>query len=119
NQSVDYQFWLSVGSASWWERIYQPLTQPYVLSRRNRRAAPGAGSGSASAPANEEPVKWTDAHEFAARQDSLRRQVLGLSRRCRRGIYLGIVDLDESGNEGRGPLLRALQKLLRQIGPGG
>ena len=117
NQAVDYQFWLNVGSESWWERIYQPLTQPYVLSRRSRRAAPDAGS-SAAPGRSEEPVKWTDAHEFAARQDSLRRQVLGLSRRCRRGIYLGIVDLDESGNEGRGPLLRALQKLLRQIGPG-
>jgi hypothetical protein len=116
NQPVDYQFWLNVGSESWWERIYQPLTQPYVLSRRSRQ--PAAAESAGSTPDGDQPAKWTDADEFAARQDSLRRQVLGLSRRCRRGIYLGIVDLDESGNEGRGPLLRALQKLLRQIGPG-
>ncbi len=118
NQPVDYQFWLNVGSASWWERIYQPLTQPYVLSRRPLKPVPGAELGPALGQETGEPVKWTETHETAARQDSLRRQVLGLSRRCRRGIYLGIVDLDESGNEGRGPLLKALQKMLRQIGPG-
>ena len=33
NRPVDYQFWLEVGSTGWWERLYQPLTQPYVLSR--------------------------------------------------------------------------------------
>ncbi len=33
NRPVDYQFWLDVGSRGWFERLYQPLTHPYVLSR--------------------------------------------------------------------------------------
>jgi len=33
NQAVDHQFWLDVGSNAWWERLNQPLTQPYVLGR--------------------------------------------------------------------------------------
>ena len=33
NRAVGYQFWLDVGSSGWWERLYQPLTHPYVLSR--------------------------------------------------------------------------------------
>ena len=31
---VDYQVWLSIGSTGWYERLEQPLTQPYVLSRQ-------------------------------------------------------------------------------------
>ncbi len=34
NRAVDYQFWLSVDSQAWGRRIFQPLTQPYVLSRQ-------------------------------------------------------------------------------------
>ena len=33
NESVSYQFWLNAGSPAWWERLYQPLTHPYVLRR--------------------------------------------------------------------------------------
>ena len=33
NQPATVQFWLDVGSGGWWERLFQPLTQPYVLSR--------------------------------------------------------------------------------------
>ena len=33
NQPAAVQFWLDVGSGGWWERLFQPLTQPYVLSR--------------------------------------------------------------------------------------
>ena len=33
NYPVDVQFWLDVGNRSWAERLYQPLTHPYVLSR--------------------------------------------------------------------------------------
>ncbi|MCB0052243.1 MAG: hypothetical protein KDE24_22170, partial [Caldilinea sp.] len=34
NRAVDVQFWLDIGSTGWWERLYQPLTHPYVLSAR-------------------------------------------------------------------------------------
>src|SRR5262249_47495341 len=33
NRSVDYQFWVDVGSNDWWQRLEQPLTHPFVLRR--------------------------------------------------------------------------------------
>ncbi len=33
NRPATVQFWLDAGSSGWWERLSQPLTQPYVLSR--------------------------------------------------------------------------------------
>lgn len=96
NQPVDHQFWLDVGGAGWWERLYQPLTQPYVLSRRWQAGA-----------------IWTDLDEYAVRQEALAALVLGLVRRCRVRVHLGLAEMSESGNEQRGPLLRAIQNLLR------
>ncbi|MCX7708136.1 MAG: hypothetical protein N2204_09025, partial [Anaerolineae bacterium] len=96
NQAVDHQFWLDVGSTGWWERLYQPLTQPYVLSRR----WPGGRT-------------WTDLDEYMARQEALAALVLGLVRRCRVQIHLGLSELGEQGIEQRGPLLRAIQNVLR------
>ena len=96
NRPVSHQFWLDVGGMGWWERLYQPLTHPYVLSRR------WAGGA------------WTDADEYTARQDALTALVLGLLRRCRTAIHLGLSELGESGNEQRGPLLQAVQRVLRE-----
>jgi hypothetical protein len=97
NRPVDVQFWLDVGSRGWWERLHQPLTHPYVLSR-----------------AWPEGEQWGDDHEFAARQMALGRLILGLLRRCRQRVYLGIADLGAQGYEQRGPLLQAVQRVLRQ-----
>jgi hypothetical protein len=97
NRPVDVQFWLDVGSRGWWERLNQPLTHPYVLSRTWQ-----AGE------------VWSDDHEFAARQMALGRLILGLLRRCRKQVYLGIADLGAQGYEQRGPLLQAVQRVLRQ-----
>jgi hypothetical protein len=96
NRPVDYQFWLEVGSSGWWERLYQPLTQPYVLSR-----------------AWEGGRQWSDSDEYGARQEALARLALGLTRRCRVKVYLGWSELDEHGYEPRGPLLQAIQRTLR------
>jgi len=98
NQPVDYQFWLNVGSAGWWERLYQPLTHPYVLSLQW-----------------EQGHIWSDSDEYEARQDTLYRLVLGLLRRCREGVYLGFSQLGEQGYEQRGPLLDAVQRILRRL----
>jgi hypothetical protein len=98
NRFVDYQFWLDIGSMGWWERIYQPLTHPYVLRRDWEVGRP-----------------WNDEDEFNARQEALYRLVLGLAYRCRRGIYVGICDLSEQGYEQRGPLLQAIQSALRRV----
>jgi hypothetical protein len=96
NQPVEHQFWLDVGSTGWWERLNQPLTQPYVLSRGWQAGA-----------------QWTDLDEYAARQEALHALVLGLVRRCRTQIHLGLSELGEQGIEQRGPLLRAIQRVLR------
>jgi len=97
NRPVDYQFWLNVGGRGWWERLYQPLTHPYVLSRDWPQDA-----------------VWTDADEVETRQEALYRLTLGLIRRCRRQIYLGLSELGEQGNEQKGPLLQAIQRVLRR-----
>ena len=97
NRPADVQFWLNVGSRGWWERLYQPLTHPYVLSRHWSRGR-----------------VWTDADEVEVRRDALHRLTLGLVRRCRRRIYLGLSELDEQGREQKGPLLQAIQRVLRR-----
>jgi hypothetical protein len=97
NRTVGVQFWLDVGSRGWFERLHQPVTHPYVLSR--------------SWPPGQ---VWTDEHEFRTDQETLRRLVLGLARRCRQGIYLALSELSEQGYEERGMLLRVIQRVLTQ-----
>ena len=58
---------------------------------------------------------WTDADEFEVRQDTLYRLALGLIRRCRKKIYLGFSHLGEQGYEQHGPLLVAIQRMLRRL----
>jgi hypothetical protein len=98
NQAVDYQFWLNVGSAAWGQRLNQPLTQTYVLSRQWH-----VGD------------LWTDAQEYEASQEELYQLILGLLRRCRKQVYLGFSDYGEQGMEQRGPLLMAVQGMLRRL----
>ena len=104
NHPVRVQFWLDAGSRAWHERIYQPLTHPYVL----RRDWPG-------------DRVWADEDEVRVRDELLGRLVLGLSRRCREYIYLAHSELNERGYEQQGPLLLAVQRMLRHLGhaPGG
>jgi hypothetical protein len=96
NRPVSIQFWLDAGSRSWFERIYQPLTHPYVL----RRDWP-------------EGQIWTDEDEVQTREAALARLILGLTRRCRQRVYLAYSELNEQGFEQQGPLLQAVQRLLR------
>ena len=98
NRPVDYQFWLDLGSQGWWERLYQPVTHPFVLTRRWP-----------------EGRVWTDADEVAANQATLARLTSGLIRRCREGIFLCTNRLNEQGDEQRGPLLLSVQSIFRRI----
>jgi len=97
NRPVQVQFWLDAGSSGWVERLFQPLTHPYVLSRRWPR----------------EQV-WTDADEVEANNATLARLLVGLLRRCRSKVYLSLTELGESGYEQRGALLQAFQKVLQE-----
>ena len=98
NRPVDYQFWLDVGSRGWFDRLYQPLTQPYVLSRQwdGQR-------------------HWNDEDEYIAGQERLYRLAIGLIRRCRKQIVLGLSELGEQGYEQRGQLLWAFNQVLRRL----
>lgn len=96
NRPVDYQFWLDIGSLGWWQTLNQPLTQPYVLSRDWDPAR-----------------KWTDSDEFNNSSQAMFRIINGLLNRCGRQVTACIVEIDEQGNEQRGPLLKAVQGLLR------
>jgi len=98
NRPVDYQFWLNANSLSWGRRLYQPLTHPFVLTRH---WPPGR--------------RWDEEDEFQAGQVMLRRVVLGLLRRCRVRVYLGISELNPRGREERGPLLDWVQRMLREV----
>ncbi len=95
NRPVTIQFWLDPGSSGWYERLSQPLTHPYVLSR-----------------AWQPDRMWTDADEVQFSKEAMARLISGLLLRCRERVYLGIAELGESGFEQRGELLRAFQKVF-------
>lgn len=96
NQPVDVQFWLDLGNRGWFERLYQPLTHPYVLSAEWHMGE-----------------LWTDDEEYEKRRDTLFRLIMGLTRRARRKIYIGISELGENGAESQSELLGAFNRLLR------
>ena len=98
NTIVDYQFWLDIGNLGWWERLNQPLTHPYVLSREWKLGD-----------------LWSDAHEYKQNQENLARMVNGLAERCRKHIFLYSVEINESGTQSKGPLLQALQILYKRL----
>jgi hypothetical protein len=96
NRPVTVQFWLDIGSSGWYERLSQPLTHPFVLSRWW------------------EPGRvWSDADDVQYSRESLARLVTGLLHRCRERVYICLSELGESGFEQRGELLRAFQKVLQ------
>lgn len=95
--SSRYQFWLDIGSIAWWEPPHQPLTNPHVLSRQW--------------PVGEQ---WTDAVDYQTRNRTLYRLVTGLTQRCRDGIYLCASELELTGEAQDSPLLRAVDRVLRQ-----
>ena len=93
NRPVDYQFWLDVGSTGWWERLYQPLTHPYVLSPQ------------------------VDKRQPVDRPGRVRRApggvgclMLGLVRRCRRQIYLGLSEMGERASNSVGRCCKSSSK---------
>jgi len=97
NRPVDVQFWLDIGSPSWYQRLNQPLTQPYILNRHWN-----------------EGDLWDAEDELAAAHRTLERLSIGLLNRCRKKIYLGMSELDVRGFENRGLLIRIFQHVLQR-----
>lgn len=98
NRPAAFQFWLDPGSDGWSQRVSQPLTHPYVLSRA---WDPSQGR------------LWLDTDEIAQEVETLARLTGGLLARCREKIFLALSDLGAAGFEQRGTLLRAFQKVLQ------
>ena len=96
NAPVDYQFWLGIASSQWYQRLEQPLTHPYVLSRNWPVGRP-----------------WTSQDELNLSQANLDRLVKGLLRRCKQEVILCHSQYSETGNEERGMMLRLLQSVLK------
>ncbi len=97
NRPAAFQFWLDPGSDGWSQRVSQPLTHPYVLSRA---WDPSQGR------------LWLDTDEIEQEVETLARLTGGLLARCREKIFLALSDLGAAGFEQRGTLLRAFQKVL-------
>ncbi len=98
NTPADYQFWLDVGSRGWYERIFQPLTNPHILNRDW-----------------EIGQLWRDTEEIALNHENLNRLSSGLIRRCRKGIFFCLTNTDERGFEQKGLLIQSLNRILSNI----
>lgn len=95
-RTARFQFWLDVGSISWWEPPHQPLTNPHVLARRWKAGDP-----------------WTDAVDFDVRNHVLARLVRGLCSRAHEHVTLCWSEADGGGVAPTDtPLLRAATELL-------
>jgi hypothetical protein len=92
NRSVAFQFWLDVGSLGWWERLYQPLTNPYVFRMSWVRGS-----------------IWTEQNEYETNQQVMGQLVNGLLNRCTAGVIAAGVQINEYGSKNHGPLLQAIQ----------
>jgi len=99
NRPVDYQYWLDVGSRGWYERIFQPLTNPHVLHRDWHTGNP-----------------WRDIEEQKLNLENLSCLTTGLLRRCRKGISLCLTETDEHGYEQKGLLIQAVNEILNSGG---
>ena len=99
NQAVDYQFWLNIDSPAWGRRLYQPLTQPYVLSLQWK-----------------EDTVWAESDEVTTSQEMLHRVVTGLLKRCRKSVYVGFSQFNERGYELVGELRVMFDVLLKRLG---
>lgn len=97
NRPARRQFWLDLASVDWWTPPQQPLTNPYVLSRRWPLGEP-----------------WDDAADYATRQAALARTVRGLCNRCREGLVLCRSELGTAGQTQDGPLMRILEPILQR-----
>jgi hypothetical protein len=98
NTPADYHFWLDVGSRGWYERIFQPLTNPHILNRDWEIGLP-----------------WRDTEEVALNHESLTRLTSGLIRRCRKGIFFCLTNTDEHGFEQKGLLVQSLNRIFNHI----
>lgn len=93
--AVQIQIWLEASATGWWETPRQPLSNAFVL-----------------APGWDPSRPWTEAENYAMRNQLLSRLIGGLCSRCGRGVILASSQLDRRGERQAGPLWRALGHLV-------
>ena len=98
NSPAEYQFWLDVGSRGWYERIFQPLTNPHVLNRDWPVGKP-----------------WRDTEEMELNSQTMKLISTGLVHRCRKSIYFCLTETDESGFDQKGLFIQSLNKIIRPM----
>lgn len=98
NQPVVNQYWLDIGNFFWSQRIDQPLTHPFVLSRRWELGR-----------------KWTHQDEMMLSEETLKKIIHGLTVRCNGQIHLYATGINEQGQEQNSPFLRALQRISQSL----
>jgi len=98
NAPADYQFWLDVGSRGWYERIFQPLTNPHVLHRDWEIGHP-----------------WRDIEEISLSRKTLVCLTNGLINRCKKGLFFCLTDTDDRGFEQKGLLIQSLNKVMAHL----
>ena len=97
NRTYACQVWLDVSSSSWYNRIPQPLTNPYILSKDWEIGR-----------------RWDRSVERQFEVERLERIVSGLLRRCSQRVFAYYSELSVSGQEQMGDLLRALGRTKRK-----
>ncbi len=95
NFTSRYQFWLDIHSLGWYERVYQPLTHPYVLSRRWKTGR-----------------VWTEEDDHRSQQEMLGKLLSGLTYHCAGKVFVASSEYSISGQEEDGPLARAIQRVI-------
>lgn len=98
NRPIQVQIWLDTGSNSWYERLEQPLTHPFVLSRQW-----------------ETGMAWDDVRESSENRASLYRLLTGLLRRCTSQILLFQCELGEQGFDQQGVMIKSIASAFRRV----
>ena len=98
NRHFAHQLWLDVSSTTWYRRIHQPLTNPYVLSKDWNLE-----------------YRWSATWDQRFEMERLTQIVFGLLMRCTDSIHLFASELNAYGKEQFGDLLVGLGCAMREF----
>ena len=96
NRTVDYQFWMDIGSQWWWREQNTAFINPFILRRSFTLDA------------------WTNTLHADTQRQTLQNYSCGLLRRCRLRVYANFVEQSLSDFRQVSPLAYTLQALLHQ-----
>ena len=83
-----------------------------IALARQRAGGPGSETIPTKAAKPDAPPA-ADAKDVEIDRETMFTLINGLLRRCRKGVFLGLSELDEHGYEPKGPLLEVIQSVLQ------